>query len=135
MVDIETDIYELVSDAVLALYSDAFTSSVYTTAPAQFPACSVMQVSNLTDTFTLDSSATENASKVVFRVDSYSNLRTGARSQAKKIAQAADEVMLSHGFKRTYYTQDYNPADSTVYTISARYSAIVTKDNEVAQER
>ena len=135
MVDIETDIYELVSDAVLAVEPECFTSSVYSTLPAQFPACSIQEVSNLTDEFTLDTSGMENSSKVVFRVDCYSNKRTGARTQAKKMAQAADKALLAMNFKRVYYNKEYNPADSTVYTINMRYSAVVTKDKILAWTR
>lgn len=131
MVDIEAYVYDRCAKAVLAIEPDAFTTSTFVSSPASFPAVQVSEVGNVTDTSTLDSSLTEKTSVVTFQADCYSNLRSGAKRQAKKLAQAVDAEMASMGFTRTLMGFVSNPADTSIYRITARYTAVAGIDGHI----
>lgn len=125
MIDIETIVYDKVARAVLAKWPEAFTSAVHVQAPASFPAVFVREIGNVTSTDQMDSSCVEHYSSVSYEVGVYSNLRKGARAQAKEIAQEVDGVLIGLNFNRTYSAPTENPADSEVYRITMRYVAEV----------
>ena len=131
MIDIEVDIFDKVARAVMDEFPEAFCSSVHVQAPASFPAVFVREISNVTATDRLDSDQREKASFVSYQVDVYSNLRLGARTQAKKISQLVDGLLVSMNFNRTYSAPTENPADSEVYRITMRYTALVDESNRI----
>ena len=131
MVDIEAEVYDRCAKAVLEIEPEAFTTSTYVAAPASFPALHVSEISNVTDTRHMDSALKEKFSIVTYQSDVYSNLRSGAKRQAKKMAQAVDEAMLAMGLTRTYMGTVSNPADTSVYRISARYTAVAGDDKRI----
>ena len=130
MVDIEVEIFDKCAKAVLAKFPDAFTSSVNVSAPASYPAMSMVEADNMTDSSRTDSSG-ETASIVTYDIRVFSNLRQGARTQAKQIAQEVDEVMTSFNFRRTYRGQGASVNDPSVYQVTCRYMAGVTKDGKL----
>lgn len=131
MIDIEAEVFDAVATAVLALEPDAFVTSEYVQAPAAFPAVSCWELTSLTDTRRIDSTKMERASVVTYEVNVYSNLKTGAKRQAKALVQAADRVMLSLNFNRTFLQRTDNQASSGIYRITARYTASVDYTNTI----
>lgn len=133
MIDIEADIFDACATAILAEYPDAFTTSEYVAAPASFPSVSIMEADNYTDTTRNDSSREENASVLAYDVKVYSNLRNGAKRQAKEIAQIVDGILTPLNFTRTYTNRSNDPSNSAVYTVTARYIASVSKDGIISR--
>lgn len=134
MVDIEAEVFDRVATALLEADPEVLVTSTYVQAPASFPSASLMQVGSSTDTRRLDSTGQERSTMVTFELNVYSNLRTGARRQAKALAEAADRVMVGLGFNRTMMSRMDNPADSSIYRITARYYAGVD-DTETIYRR
>lgn len=132
-IDIEAYIFDRCARAVIEKYPDAFTTSEYVSAPASFPSVSIMEANNVTDTSRNDSSLEENASIVTFDVKVFSNLRHGAKRQAKDIAQIIDGVLQPLNFNRVSMVMSSNPSQSSVFSISARYVASVSKDGIISR--
>lgn len=131
MVDIEGIVYDAVARAVLEEYPDAFTSSTYVPAPASFPAVSLMEIASVTNTASLDSSGRELMTDLTFEVSVCTNLKVGAKEQARKIARLVDGVMLPMNMTRTYSSQVTNSADSSVYRHTARYVCTAGEDGRI----
>lgn len=131
MIDIETEVFDRVATAIYAEYPDTTVSSMLTSAPASFPAVSLIESSNTEATDRSDSSMRENASDVAYYCSVYSDRRNGAKGQAKRIAQIVDEAMRSMNFARTYYERVENPAKTSVYQINIRFSAVVGRDGTI----
>ena len=67
----------------------------------------------------------------MYQVDVYSNLNKGKKVQAKAIASMIDVLFSVNGFTRTFSNPVQNLADPTIYRITARYNAVVSKDKVV----
>lgn len=131
MVDIEAIVYDRVARAVLAEYPGAFTSSSYVAAPASFPAVSLAEISSVTDKSTLDSSGRELMSELTFEANAYSDLRVGAKAQARAIAAIIDREMVAMNMTRTYSSQTENITDSSVYRHTMRYVCKAGEDGRI----
>lgn len=131
MVDIEADVYDRVARAVLAEYPSAFTSSTYVPAPSSFPAVSLAEISSVTNTSSLDSRGRELMSDLTFEVNVCTNLKVGAKEQARDIARIVDGVMLPMNMTRTYSSQVTNSADSSVYRHTTRYVCTAGEDGRI----
>ena len=133
MIDIELDVYDACARRVLDKYPDCLTSSMNVYAPASFPAVSISEAGNRLDVSRCDSSGRENAAIVEYDVQVFSNLKTGARSQAKKLLQIVDEYLTSMNFRRTVKTQGESAKDPSIYRITARYTASVDKSGKISR--
>lgn len=131
MIDYEVDVYDACARAVLAEYPKCLTSAVNVSAPASFPAASIVEADSAVAADRLDSSGRENAALVAYDVNVYSNLRKGARDQAKDILNIVDELLVSLNFRRTFRTQGAEANDSTVYHVSARYVAGIDRNGKI----
>lgn len=131
MIDFEVDIYDKCARAVLAKYPKCLTSAVNVNAPASFPAISIIEADSAVAKDRLDSSGLENAVLVAYDINVYSNLRKGARDQAKKILSIVDDLLVSLNFRRTFRTQGADSNDSTIYHVSARYVAGIDRNGKI----
>ena len=129
MVDIETDIYDMLRDAIKQVDSSVEVSSrFYTTQPTTFPAVSIMEISNLPLESAIDSSDDEPASAVTYQVDVYSNLQNGAKAQCKKIIRTVSHILHRWNCQRTVCELLNNMADNTITRMTARFVVNVNKD-------
>ncbi len=132
MNDFEADIYDVLARAVLAEYPNAFTSSRYVRVPSSFPAVSIAEISNVIDVSRIDSSHEEKYSVVTYDVNIYSNLTTGAKDEAKRIAQIIDEKMTKYNFIRQSLQPIDNENDMAIYRINARYTATISDKGKLS---
>lgn len=131
MNDIEEDIFNACARLILDKYPDAVTTSQNLVAPASFPAMSLVESDCYTDTKRHDSSGIEKGSIVAFDLKVYSNLRQGAKAQAKEMHRLIDEYLYSMNFNRTFTSKSNLSSDSSVYLVSARYVAGVDNNNKI----
>lgn len=131
MIDIESQVFDTVYKALVEAYPDIFVSSSAVASAAVFPAVSVLEASNVTETNTLTSSLHENHARVMYEINVYSNISQGRKAQAKSISNLIDEIMIGMGFTRSMSQPVPNYADGTVYRIHMRYTAVVGKDNTI----
>jgi len=127
MIDLEQKIFTDVATVLRTAYSGIFVTSEYVPVPPRFPAVSIVEADNrvVEEMRTLH---IENAARVMYEVQIFSNKTSGKKAEAKAIAETVDDFFSSIGFTRTFKNQVPNMNDATIYRIVCRYEAIIDKD-------
>lgn len=135
MIDIENQVFTLVADALRAAHPGVFVTGEYVKAPPSFPCVMIELRDNSTYRPTQDTSTLENHATILFEINAYSNKTSGKKSECKALMQTLDEVFLSIGFDRQACSPTPNYADATIYRMTARYIAIVSKEQVIYRRR
>ena len=130
MIDIENEVFTEVATKVRAEYPDIYMVGEYVNTPSQFPCVSLIEMDNQSYQQTEDSGSVENHASVMYEVDIYSNRKVGKKAECKAIATLIDELMLARGFARIML-QPIPNVDDSIYRITSRYRAIVSKDKKI----
>ena len=128
MIDIENEVFSTVSKAVRKEYSNIYLTGEYVKSPPSFPAGSIVEMDNTVYTTTQTSSENENHANVMYEVNVYSNKTKGKKTECKAIISLIDNEMAALGFSRTMLQPIPNMDDATIYRMTARYKAVVSKD-------
>lgn len=131
MIDVENEIFTLVSTAVRAKYPKIYMTGEYLKSPPSFPCVSLIETDNQIYRNTRDSGNIENHVQVLYEVNVYSNKTSGKKSECKAIIALIDSEMESLGFTRTLTNPVPNEADATIYRMVARYRAIISKNKTI----
>lgn len=123
MNDIESTVFNRVADAFDAAYPTGSRYSESVTSPPRFPCLTLEMVDNYTYQGSLDSEHVEHDTWVVFDVNVYSNLLSGAKQQCKDIMALVDQQLLGLNFVRLYCNPGRN-ADQRYTRLTARYRAV-----------
>lgn len=126
MIDFNSEFFTIVADEVRAEHPKVNVVGEYVRNPSKFPAVTLDEYQNVMEGWLEDSSGEENFAGVAYRLQVSSNLRKGKKTEARAIFATADRVMRGLGFRRVTYTTTPDIYDSTVYTITATYEAIVS---------
>lgn len=125
MIDYQNEIFTQVATSVRAKHTGVFVTGEYTRRPSEFPTVTLDETENVTVGELVDSSDVEKFSGVTYRLQVFSNKTSGKKSEARAIFATADSVMLGLGFRRITYTTTPEIYESTIYSITATYEAIV----------
>ena len=125
MIDYQNEIFTEIATAVRKNHEGTAVAGEYTRSPSKFPAVTVEETENVSVTSLMDSSHDEKFSGITYRLQVFSNKTGGKKAEARSIFATADKVMLGLGFRRITYTTTPEIYDSTVYSITATYEAIV----------
>lgn len=128
MIDVESELFTLIATALRSAYSGIFVTGEYVPAPASFPAVSIVEMDNTAYRPTQDSASVENDAEVVYEVNVYSNRAKGKKAEAKAITALIDGQFANLGFSRVFLNQTQNMNDATIYRMTGRYRAVVSKD-------
>ena len=131
MINIENEVFSIVSKKVREKYKDIYMTGEYVRSPSSFPHASLVEMDNTTYTLTQTSCGNENHASVMYEADVYSNKVKGKKSECKDIISLIDEAMMSLGFTRTMLQPIPNMDDATIYRMVARYKAIVATDKTI----
>ena len=131
MINIENDVFSIVSTKVRESFPDIYMSGEYVKSPPTFPATSLVEMDNTVTTETQTSGENENHASVMYEVNTYSNKIRGKKAECKEIMSVIDNEMLSLGFTRIMMQPVPNMDDATIYRITARYRAVVSKDKTI----
>lgn len=131
MINIENDVFDIVSKKVRSEYSDIYMSGEYVKSPPSFPAISLVEMDNTTLTTTQTSCENENHASLMYEVNVYSNKVTGKKRECKAIISLIDNEMIALGFTRILLQPIPNMDDATIYRMTARYKAVVSKDKTI----
>lgn len=127
MIDIEAAVFNSVAEKFDIAYPNGTRVSEPIDAPASFPCLSLVEADNATYTGSLDAEMTEHDAWLMYELNVYSNLVSGAKQQCKEIIALADSELLSMGFTRTFCHQTKN-ADTKIYRMTARYRAVISEE-------
>ena len=125
MIDCQNEIFTSVATAVRSAHAGTTVTGEYTRSPSKFPAVTVDEIENVTVPELVDSSNEEKYCGLTYRLQVFSNKTAGKKAEAREIFATADEVMRGLGFHRITYSTTPEIYDSTIYSITATYEAIV----------
>ena len=131
MIDYQNEIFTAVATGVRSKYDEVAVSGEYTRSPSKFPTVTLEEIENVTVATLVDSSNEERYSGIGYRLQVFSNKTGGKKSEARAIFATADAVMRGMGFYRVTYSTTPEIYDSTIYSITATYEAIVDADGVI----
>lgn len=131
MIDYQNEIFTEVATAVRATHEGTTITGEYTRSPSKFPAVTLDETENVSVEELIDSSHEDKFSAITYRLQVFSNKTNGKKAEARLIFATADKVMLGLGFRRITYTTTPEIYDSTIYSITATYDAIVDADGVI----
>ena len=131
MINIENELFSGVASKVRGIYPNIYMTGEYVKSPSSFPAVSLVEMDNSVYTSTQTSSENENHVTVMYEVNVYSNKTKGKKTECKDILTLIDKEMTCLGFSRTMLQPIPNMDDATIYRMTARYQAIISKDKRI----
>lgn len=129
MIDVENDVFDTVATELRSKHAGIFVAGEFVDSPAKFPAVTIVEADNRIFE-QMRTRRIENAVRVMYEVQIFSNKASGKKAEAKSIADTADGVFASLGFTRTMRSQVANLKDATIYRIVCRYEAVVGENGE-----
>lgn len=129
MIDIENDVFDTVAAELRSKHAGIFVAGEFVDSPAKFPAVTIVEADNRIFE-RMRTRRIENAVRVMYEVQIFSNKASGKKAEAKSIADTADGVFASLGFTRTMRSQVANLKDATIYRIVCRYEAVVGENGK-----
>ena len=131
MIDCENEIFSKIAESVRKAYPSVFISGEYIKTPSKFPFVSLIEMSNTTYDRTQSSGSLENHASLMYEVNVYSNKTSGKKSECKAIATLIDNELAALGFSRTMLQPIPNMDDATIYRMTGRYTAVISKDKKL----
>jgi hypothetical protein len=131
VIDVENEIFSKVAVAVRAAFPSVFMSGEYIRTPPKFPFVSLVEMSNTAYDRTQSSAGLENHASLMYEVNVYSNKTSGKKSECKAIAALIDNELATLGFSRTMLQPIPNMDDATIYRMTGRYTAVISKDKKL----
>lgn len=125
MIDFMNEIFNTLASAVRSAHSGVTVTGEYTRQPSKFPTVTLDETENVTVGALEDSSVAEKFSGLTYRLQVFSNKQNGKKAEARAIFATADAEMLRMGFRRITYTTTPEIYESTIYSITATYEAVV----------
>ena len=131
MINIESEVFEIVAKAIRFEYPDAYVVGEYVKSPSQFPCVSIVEIDNVAYDRTQSSLSIENHANITYEVNIYSNKSSGKKSECKAIASLIDNEFATLGFSRTMLQPIPNLDDATIYRMTGRYRGVVSKEKVI----
>lgn len=133
MNDFMNEIFTAVAVPVREAHPGVTFTGEYTRKPSSFPAATLDEIENVMVDRLDDSSGEERFSGLTYRLQVFSNKKAGRKSEARAIFKTADSVMRGLGFHRVTYTTTPEIYESTIYSITATYEAIIDADGGISR--
>lgn len=131
MINVESEIFNIVAKAVRAVYPDIYITGEYVKSPPKFPCVSLIEMDNSVYARTQTNSSVENHAELMYELNVYSNKKSGKKSECKAIAELIDNELAALDFSRTMLQPIPNMDDATIYRMLGRYRAVVSKDKTI----
>lgn len=126
MIDFANVVFNTVANNVRSNHAGVTVSGEYTRNPSQFPTVTLDETQNVMVGRLEDSSNEESFAGVTYRAQVFSNKQSGKKTEARAIFATLDNVMRWLGFRRVTYTTTPDIYDSTIYSITATYEAVIS---------
>lgn len=131
MIDYMNEIFTTVAVPVREAHPGVSVSGEYTRQPSSFPAVTLDETENVVVYRLEDSSNEESFAGLRYRLQVFSNKVSGKKAEARAIFSTADAGMRRLGFRRTAYTTTPEIYESTIYSITAIYEAIIDANGTI----
>ena len=123
MIDIESQIYTPIAEALRATFPGISVSGEYVPAPSRFPYVSIVEQDNYATEARVDSSEQERFATLMYEVNVYSNKSPGKKSVCRSVMNTIDKLMYGMNFRRISLSPVPNMENATIYRLVARYRA------------
>lgn len=133
MNDFVNEIFTTVAVPVREAHPGVIVSGEYTRKPSEFPAVTLDEIENVVVDRLEDSSNEEVYSGLTYRLQVFSNKTRGKKAEARAIFATADSVMRRLGFRRVTYTVTPEIYESTIYSVTATYEAIIDANGVISK--
>lgn len=131
MLDFQNEIFTDVATTVRAEHEGVTVTGEYIRTPSKFPTVTLDETENITVASLVDSSDEEKFSGLGYRLQVFSNKVGGKKAEARAVFATADKKLCGLGFRRITYTTTPEIYDSTIYSITATYEAIVDQNGVI----
>jgi hypothetical protein len=125
MIDCENEVFTKIFNELRPRYPTALFASVETLSPATYPCISIVMFDNPLNMQAYDLSGNENAANSNFEINVFSNKANTAKTEAKGIFNAVDDLMRRLGFIRNSYAPITLTSNNA--RLVGRYRKIVCK--------
>lgn len=125
MNDFLNEIFTTVATSLREEHPEVTVTGEYIRNPSKFPTATLDEIENVMVGSLIDSSDEETYSGLTYRLQVFSNKQNGKKAEARAIFTTADNKIRSLGFRRITYTTTPEIYESTIYSITATYEAIV----------
>lgn len=129
MIDFSNEIFNAVAQNLRSAYKGIKVVGEYVAAPSAFPTVTIDETGNVPAH--LDSGSNNKYARVTYRVQVFSNLKSGKRKQAREIYSHVDAKLQELGLFAVTYTTTPAIYNSEVYCITATYEAVVDRDGMI----
>lgn len=129
MIDVSNEIFNAVATALRSAYEGIKVVGEYVSSPTHFPTVTIDEIGNVPTH--LDSASSNKYARVTYRVQVFSNLKSGKRRQAREIYAHLDGVLQGVGLFAATYTTTPAIYNSEVYCITATYEAVVDRNGAI----
>jgi hypothetical protein len=126
MIDVSNEIFNAVATDLRSAYEGIKVVGEYVSSPTHFPTVTIDEIGNVPTH--LDSASSNKYARVTYRVQVFSNLKSGKRRQAREIYAHLDGVLQGLGLFAATYTTTPAIYNSEVYCITATYEAVVDRN-------
>ncbi len=123
MIDIEINVVDAVTRALMTAHEGVAVYSEHANVPAKFPCVMIYESSNVTFSPTWDEQG-EHHAEVRYAVEVYANDLNGKKARAKAIAQTVDDAMLGLGFSRASKQYSFGANESTLFAVALSYIGV-----------
>lgn len=134
MIDIENEIFDIISSQTRYEFPDIYITGEYVKSPPSFPCVSLIEMDNSVFRETQSTDSMENHVIVMYEMNVYSNRIKGKKAECKRIASFIDNVLVKLNFTRTMLEPTPNQNDATIYRMLGRYKAVIGKNNIIYRQ-
>lgn len=129
MIDVSNEIFNAVATDLRLTYEGIKVVGEYVATPTVFPTVTIDETQNIPAH--LDSAVQNKYAEVVYRIQIFSNSKTGKRAEARKIFSTVDAKLQELGLYAVTYTTTPAIYNSEIYSITATYRAVVDQNGRV----
>ena len=129
MIDFSNEIFNTVAADLRFAYEGIKVVGEYVSAPTAFPTVTIDETSNVP--VHLDSATSNKYARVTYRVQVFSNSKSGKRRQAREIYARLDDVLQGLGLFAVTYTTTPAIYNSEVYCITVTYEGVVDRNGAI----
>jgi hypothetical protein len=129
VIDFSNEIFNAVAEYLRSLFAGIRVVGEYVNSPTRFPCVTIDEIENYPEH--LDSARVNKYARVVYRVQVFSNLEGGKRTQARQIYAEVDEKMQELGLFAKTYTSTPAVYNAEVYSITATYEAVIDQNGVI----
>lgn len=129
MIDFSNEIFNAVATDLRSFYPGVKVVGENVDTPTSFPTVTIDETHNTP--VHMDSAVHNKYARVQYRVQVFTNKKSGKRAQARKLYARVDEKLQVLGFYATSYSATPAIYNSDVYCITAIYSGVIDRNGVV----